>query len=102
VHLCRVSGPVLNSIRSSPGAPDDLFERFRHLGVWGRGQLSGAIRHGRVQALRFTNTELLTHVSKSRLRALAIVHRQTGLPPQWPVRISPALFTALYQEGRRQ
>jgi GNAT superfamily N-acetyltransferase len=84
------------------GPAEVLFDQFRHLGVWDQGQVSAAARHGRVQALRFTNTELLTHVPKSRLRAIAAEHGQTGLPPQWPIRISPAMFTALYQEGRQR
>jgi GNAT superfamily N-acetyltransferase len=84
------------------GDPRELFERFRHLGVWDETQVYGAARRGIVQALRFTNTELLDHVPLSRLRALAATHRQNGVPPQWPQRISSAMFAAVYREGRQR
>lgn len=84
------------------GPAEVLFDQFRHLGVWDLGQVYAAAHDGQVQALRFTNTELLTHIPLSRLRAIAAAYQQTGLPPQWPTRISPAMFTALYQEGRRR
>jgi hypothetical protein len=84
------------------GSPSELHSRFRHLGVWNEGQLHEVARNGRIQALRFTNTELLTHIPRQRLGTLAASHGQSGLPPQGPLRISADLFAALYQEGRPQ
>ncbi|MFD0974090.1 GNAT family N-acetyltransferase [Plantactinospora endophytica] len=84
------------------GAPEDFHARFQHLGVWDGHQLHNVAHNGQVQALRFTNTELLTHISSQRLQVLAAAHQQRGVPPPGPLRIPPGLFAALYQEGRRQ
>jgi hypothetical protein len=84
------------------GTPADLHARFRHLGVWDEFQLHGVARNGHVQALRFTNTELLTHIPRQRLAALAAAHEQRALTPQGPLRIPPGLFAAIYQEGRQR
>lgn len=84
------------------GTPADLHTRFRHLGVWDRVQLHSVARNGQVQALRFTNTELLTHIPRQRVTALAAAHGQRGVPPQGPLRIPPDLFAAIYQEGRQR
>lgn len=82
------------------GAPEDLFDQFQHLGVWTQRRLFDVATSGIVQALRFTNTELLTHIPLARLRAVAEANRQSGIPPQQPLRISAGMFADLYQEGR--
>ncbi|MGJ3227104.1 GNAT family N-acetyltransferase [Micromonospora aurantiaca (nom. illeg.)] len=84
------------------GEPQELHSRFRHLGVWQERQLHEVARGGQVQALRFTNTELLTHIPRQRLTAIANWHGYRAVPPQGPLRISAELFAELYQEGRRQ
>jgi GNAT superfamily N-acetyltransferase len=82
------------------GTPEDLHSRFRHLGVWTEPQLRDVARDGQVQALRFTNTEVLQHITLRRLRTVAASIEQTFTAPQGPLRITPGLFAAIYQEGR--
>lgn len=82
------------------GSPEDLFDRFQHLGVWDKKHLIEIAPDGLVQALRFTNTELLAHISRAQMGAIAAAHGKSGNPPQGPRRISTDLFAALYQEGR--
>ena len=75
-------------------SPEALYKRYRHLGVWELGQIEAAARNNRVQALRFTNTELLDHpIPLERVRAM------TGVP-QSPIRINSSVFAELYKEGR--
>jgi len=55
-----------------------------------------------VQALRFTNTELLpTPISLRRVRQIATTLRQP-LVLRAPSLLSPDLFAALYREGRQR
>jgi hypothetical protein len=81
------------------GSPDELHSRFRHLGVWSVERIKEAARHGLVQALRFSNTEVFSRpVGLKRLRELGKDHEEHALP-QGPLRISSALFADLYAEG---
>lgn len=76
------------------GPPDELYERYRHLGVWDLWQVRLASPGGKCQALRFSNTELFpATVPLTRLRAMG----QTQ--PQGPLRIAPERFAAIYREG---
>lgn len=76
------------------GTPQELHTRYRHLGVWELSQVEGAAKNGRVQALRFTNTELLPHaIPLVRVRAVTSV-------PRSPLRITSSVFAQLYNEGR--
>lgn len=89
----------LDAVITAP--PDELHDRFQHLGVWSKATVHQAARDGLAQALRFTNTEIFPRpVLRGRFRQLARENGCSGNPPQSPARISPALFAALYQEGR--
>ena len=78
------------------GTPEELHSRFRHLGVWQLEEIQKASRGSSVQALRFSNTELLPRpVSLSRLRALGFV------APQAPLQIDSDAYAALYRDGQR-
>jgi GNAT superfamily N-acetyltransferase/predicted nucleic acid-binding protein len=82
-------------------APDELHDRFQHLGVWSKATVHQAARDGLAQALRFTNTEVFPQpIPRGRFRQLARENGSADNAPQSPTRISPALFAALYQEGR--
>jgi len=84
------------------GASEELHSRFRHLGVWSLDQVQRSARGGAVQALRFTNTELLpTPISLRRVRQIATTLRQP-LVLRAPSLLSPDLFAALYREGRQR
>ncbi|GIH16043.1 hypothetical protein Raf01_42150 [Rugosimonospora africana] len=81
--------------------PDELHSRFQHLGVWDKNTIRKAARGDRVQALRFSNTEVFpTSVPRHRMRALAQRYGLPGHAPQGPLRIPTELFTAIYEEGR--
>lgn len=81
------------------GKPTALFQRFRHLGVWQLNQVTEAAKEGQAQALRFADTEIFERqITLRRLRQLAAVHGQT-LALRSPQKITPGLFTAIYQEG---
>ncbi|WP_409238005.1 GNAT family N-acetyltransferase [Streptomyces sp. PA5.6] len=82
--------------------PDTLFERFEHLGVYGRSDVrSTADSSGKAMALRFSDTELFpVHVTHSRLTALAGKLR-LPLPLTSLSKISNVLFQAVYEEGHR-
>jgi GNAT superfamily N-acetyltransferase len=83
------------------GEPDDLYSRFRHLGVWNRDTILAASHDGRAQALRFTNTEVFpTAVPRKRMLQIMKSYGVNAAAPQSPTTISSALFAALYQEGR--
>jgi hypothetical protein len=83
------------------GPPEELHARFQHLGVWDREAVVQAARDGRVQALRFTNTEIFpTAVPRARLRALSLKFASHAEVPFGPRSIPVELFTALYEEGR--
>lgn len=82
------------------GTAADLHSRFRHLGVWSIRQIEAASRNGQVQALRFTNTEIFpSAIGLKRLRELGAIHDEHAIP-QGPLKISSALFAALYRQGR--
>lgn len=79
--------------------PSDLHQRFRHLGVWRQDQVVEVARDGQALALRFADTEVFPHVvSLRRLRRLASQHCQS-LSLQSAQKLSPHLFSAVYQEG---
>jgi GNAT superfamily N-acetyltransferase len=82
------------------GSPDELHSRFQHLGVWNLENVTQATSRGKVQALRFTNTELFrNHVTLPRFRKLAKARGQSDTAPMSPRRISSDLFAAIYREG---
>jgi GNAT superfamily N-acetyltransferase len=79
--------------------PTALFQRFRHLGVWQHSQVTQTARAGKVEALRFADTEIFDRpVPLRRLQQLATAHGQT-LALRSPQKITPSLFKAIYQEG---
>lgn len=79
--------------------PSDLHQRFRHLGVWRQDQVALVARDGQALALHFADTEVFPHLVPLRqLRRLASQHCQP-LSLQSAQKISPQLFTAVYQEG---
>jgi GNAT superfamily N-acetyltransferase len=83
------------------GTPDELFTRFHHLGVWQLDKIAGAARNGKVQGLRFSNTEVFAHpVPLKRLRELEREHHTQLVAPS-PRRISRERFATLYKEGSR-
>ncbi|WP_053203968.1 GNAT family N-acetyltransferase [Jiangella muralis] len=83
------------------GGPVELHSRFQHLGVWRKETVEAASKDGRVQALRFTHTEIFARpISRQRFLELSIAHGSLGQPPRGPRQIPTALFEALYNEGR--
>ncbi|MFD3912412.1 GNAT family N-acetyltransferase [Streptomyces sp. NPDC058603] len=84
-------------------APDTLFSRFEHLGVYGRAEVrETADASGQVMALRFSDTEIFPlPVTHARLTALA-----EGLGLRLSLmslsKISNSLFQAVYEEGHRK
>lgn len=80
--------------------PADLHRQFRHLGVWKQEQVADAASGGLARCLRFADTEIFpTPVPLRRLRDLGRRY-QTNLPLQWPQKIPPDLFAAIYEEGQ--
>lgn len=80
---------------------DALFERFEHLGVYGRSEVRDVAdkKTGRAMALRFSDTEIFPHpVSLRRLRQLSR-SLNVPLPLISLSEISNELFQAVYQEG---
>jgi hypothetical protein len=83
------------------GTVDDLHSRYQHLGVWDRRTIAASERDGKVQALRFINTEIFpSPVERTRIEQLARENGSTGQPPTGPLPIPPEFFAALYAEGR--
>lgn len=78
--------------------PKTLYRRFRHLGVYGEGDLVEAAADGQVMALRFTRTELLHPVSLAQVNAEAA---RLGRTPwlQSPWRVPDALARRIYERG---
>ncbi|WP_083795836.1 GNAT family N-acetyltransferase [Catenulispora acidiphila] len=84
------------------GVPQELHSRFRHLGVWNEQQVVAAAHEGQVQALVFTNTEILPQpVGLRELRELSKRYGEQATP-QGPVRISAEYFGAIYLAGQSQ
>ncbi|MBS2532568.1 GNAT family N-acetyltransferase [Catenulispora sp. NF23] len=84
------------------GEPQELHSRFRHLGVWNEQQIVAAAHEGQVQALVFTNTEILPRpVGLRLLREIAARHGEQPTP-QGPLRISAEYFSAIYRAGQSQ
>jgi hypothetical protein len=80
-------------------APEVLFARFKHLGVYEKVNVDGAAKRGLVQAVRVADTEIFTSVvGLDRMRVLAQGVCQT-LHLRSPQRLEPALFEAIYSEG---
>lgn len=77
------------------GTPEELFDRYRHLGVWRLEQVAGTARAGLAQALRFVGTEVFASTVPATL-----VRRIVKRAPQAPREISDATFTDLYLRGR--
>ncbi|MEU9155754.1 GNAT family N-acetyltransferase [Streptomyces sp. NPDC048417] len=80
---------------------DALFERFEHLGVYGRNEVRDVAdkKTGLAMALRFSDTEIFPHpVSLRRLRQLSR-SLEAPLPLISLSEISNKLFQAVYQEG---
>jgi GNAT superfamily N-acetyltransferase len=83
------------------GKPAALFQRFSHLGVWERKQVTNAAKNGEALALRFADTEIFPRqIGLRRLRQLASQHGQT-MALRSPQKITAGLFAAIYQEGHR-
>jgi GNAT superfamily N-acetyltransferase len=83
------------------GTPEELFARFHHLGVWPLDKIAHAARDGKVQGLRFSNTEMFAHpVPLKRLRELEREHHAQLVAPS-PRRISRERFATVYEEGSR-
>jgi GNAT superfamily N-acetyltransferase len=79
--------------------PNELHQRFRHLGVWQQDQITGTARNGSALALRFSDTEIFPRrVPLRRLKSLASQIRHP-LSLRSAMKISPQFFTAVYQEG---
>ncbi|NJQ14294.1 GNAT family N-acetyltransferase [Streptomyces bohaiensis] len=86
-------------------APDALFSKFEHLGVYGRAEVQEAAdASGRAMALRFSDTEIFP--KPVTLRRLTSLTEELGL--RWSSsslislsRIGSELFQAIYQEGHR-
>ena len=82
--------------------PDALFERFQHLGVYGREQVRATAEpSGRAMALRFSDTEIFPEpVGLRRFESLA---QGLGLPLSLMslTKISDQLFQRVYEEGHR-
>lgn len=88
-------------VESIVGSPEALHRAFAHLGVWSLTQVrASADKRGRVNALRFADTELFV-----RPIALRRVRELTGhtakLTIQSPVQIDGQQFARLYEEGFR-
>jgi GNAT superfamily N-acetyltransferase/predicted nucleic acid-binding protein len=83
------------------GLPDDLFNRYRRLGVYTREQVRSAATRGRVRAWNVIDTEVFdTPIRLKRLRELA---DEMGSPCprlESASRVSPSLWSAILQEGR--
>ncbi|MFF3689992.1 GNAT family N-acetyltransferase [Streptomyces sp. NPDC002187] len=80
---------------------DALFERFEHLGVYGRNEVRDVAdkKTGLAMALRFSDTEIFPHrVSLRRMRQLSR-SLDVPLPLISLSEISNELFRAVYQEG---
>jgi hypothetical protein len=106
--LWYVSGPAHGSVVAcssmvevSQGPPDELWRRFRRLGVYERSHVREAARDtGLVRALRVCDTEVLARpLPLKRLRELAARNRHP-LRLVSPYKISPDLFTAVLKESR--
>ena len=88
-------------VESIVGSPEALHRAFAHLGVWSLSQVrASADKRGRVNALRFADTEIFT-----RPVALARVRELTGhtarLTIQSPVEVDGQQFAHIYEEGFR-
>jgi predicted nucleic acid-binding protein/GNAT superfamily N-acetyltransferase len=80
-------------------APDILYSRFRHLGVYEQEHVTQSARGGYAQAMRIADTELFSHlVGLDRLRVLADRSCQT-LHLRSPQRLDSKLFESIYREG---
>ncbi len=80
------------------GEADELHERHARYGVWSRAQVRGRARAGKVQAIRFRDTQLLRPVNYERLPALAPSDRLGTL--QTVTRIAEDSFVNIYSAGR--
>jgi GNAT superfamily N-acetyltransferase len=79
--------------------PAELHQRFRHLGVWQKDQVTAAARNGAALALRFADTEVFPR--RVPLRRIQRLASQFGQPLSLrsAMKVSPQFFTAVYQEG---
>ncbi|OAH16380.1 hypothetical protein STSP_02550 [Streptomyces jeddahensis] len=78
-----------------------LYNRFRHLGVWGLDDILRACGdRGQARALLFSDTEIFPRpVGLHKVQSLA-AQRQHPLGVQSVFEITPDLFSAIYQEGQ--
>lgn len=92
----------LNEVVSRP--VDQLWHRFRRLGVYERSDIDAAAAEGRAMALRFSNTELLEYpVSLDDYREIATGDsRSSSVVLQSPRRVSERVFVEILSRGRRQ
>lgn len=87
-------------VDSTTSSAESLYRSFRSLGVWNLEQIRECSTDGRVGAIRFADTEVFENpISLRRLRELSV--GSASLPSQGPVKITGALFAAIYAEGRR-
>lgn len=85
------------------GSPEELHQRFRHLGVWTEQQVQAAAgRRGIAQALQFTSTEAFRHpVEIAALRRIAVAHGSRWSAPQSARTLhSPDQFADIYRAGQ--
>ncbi|GAA1706967.1 hypothetical protein GCM10009745_63540 [Kribbella yunnanensis] len=80
--------------------PEELHDRFRHLGVWSLDDVVAAARDGQAQALQFTSTEVFPRtVTLRRMSELAENLSLSCTAPQSPRALPSELFAAIYREG---
>lgn len=99
----RTSGAVIGSSvldEIVEGDPEALYERFAHLGAYSRlAVLDQAGGRGRVQALRFSFTDLFGQpVPMDVLKSLATKHGGPGTL-QGPQRVTSTMFAELWRAG---
>ncbi|WP_158370042.1 GNAT family N-acetyltransferase [Cellulosimicrobium cellulans] len=81
--------------------PEQLYARYRRLGVYGRENILSVARDGTATALRFVDTETLRHpVLYDRLWTLPGAQAETTL--QSPLEISARFFGSIYDAGTRR
>lgn len=83
------------------GPPDDLYDRYRRLGVYSREQVRHAASRGRVRAWNVIDTEVFeTPIRLKRLRELADEAGSSFPQLVSAARISQPLWRAILHEGR--
>ena len=87
-------------IESVTGTPEVLHRVFANIGVWNLDQVRAAMdKRGRVNAIRFADTEILTPPLPLR-RVQELSQPTVRLTIQSPVQIDSRMFQRLYEEGK--